>query len=89
MRIINSVFHFLVLVVVEEPETRDAWWNEIRTEIRSHTRAMGCHAVIGYSEQTSIWLDQQNLSMSQFKFRFISFCVFFGFAKFIMWFKTL
>jgi len=57
MRIINSVFHFLVLVVVEEPETRDAWWNEIRTEIRSHTRAMGCHAVIGYSEQTSIWLE--------------------------------
>ncbi|KAL4225070.1 C2 domain-containing protein 5 [Mactra antiquata] len=38
----------------EEPETRDTWWNEIRTEIRSHTRAMGCHAVIGYSEQTSI-----------------------------------
>ncbi|XP_052800135.1 C2 domain-containing protein 5-like isoform X2 [Mya arenaria] len=38
----------------EEPETRDAWWNEIRTELRSHTRAMGCHAVIGYSEQTSI-----------------------------------
>ncbi|XP_060569999.1 C2 domain-containing protein 5-like [Ruditapes philippinarum] len=38
----------------EEPETRDAWWNEIRTEIRSHTRAMGCHAVIGYCELTSI-----------------------------------
>ena len=40
----------------EEPETRDAWWMEIRTEIRSHMRAMGCHAVIGYSEHTSIWL---------------------------------
>lgn len=38
----------------EEPETRDAWWIEIRTEIRSHCRAMGCHAVIGYSEETSI-----------------------------------
>ncbi|XP_060570000.1 LOW QUALITY PROTEIN: C2 domain-containing protein 5-like [Ruditapes philippinarum] len=38
----------------EEPETRDAWWNEVRTEIRSHTRAMGCHAVIGYCELTSI-----------------------------------
>ncbi|KAL5006835.1 hypothetical protein ScPMuIL_015641 [Solemya velum] len=38
----------------EEPETRDAWWTEIRTEIRSHCRAMGCHAVIGYSEQTTI-----------------------------------
>ena len=32
----------------EEPETRDAWWAEIRTEIRSHCRAMGCHAVVGY-----------------------------------------
>jgi len=38
----------------EEPETRDAWWAEIRTEIRSHCRAMGCHAVVGYSESTSI-----------------------------------
>ncbi|XP_067655808.1 C2 domain-containing protein 5-like isoform X2 [Haliotis asinina] len=38
----------------EEPETRDTWWTEIRTEIRSHARAMGCHAVIGYVEQTSI-----------------------------------
>ncbi|XP_060064519.1 C2 domain-containing protein 5-like, partial [Ylistrum balloti] len=38
----------------EEPETRDAWWTEIRTEIRSHARAMGCHAVLGYSEHTSI-----------------------------------
>ncbi|XP_064599644.1 C2 domain-containing protein 5-like isoform X2 [Liolophura sinensis] len=38
----------------DEPETRDAWWTELRTEIRSHTRAMGCHAVLGYSEQTSI-----------------------------------
>jgi hypothetical protein len=39
---------------VDEPETRDVWWAELRTEIRSHMRAMGCHAVIGYSEQTSI-----------------------------------
>ncbi|KAK3597627.1 hypothetical protein CHS0354_030177 [Potamilus streckersoni] len=38
----------------EEPETRDAWWTEIRTEVRSHARAMGCHAVIGYTEKTSI-----------------------------------
>lgn len=30
------------------------WWVELRTEIRSHMRAMGCHAVLGYSEQTSI-----------------------------------
>lgn len=38
----------------EEPETRDMWWNEIRTEIRSHARSMNCHAVLGYTEQTAI-----------------------------------
>ena len=27
---------------------------ELRTEIRSHARAMGCHAVVGYSERTTI-----------------------------------
>jgi len=38
----------------DEPETRDVWWAELRTEIRSHMRAMGCHSVLGYSEQSSI-----------------------------------
>uniref|UniRef100_K1RIN0 Uncharacterized protein n=1 Tax=Magallana gigas TaxID=29159 RepID=K1RIN0_MAGGI len=38
----------------EEPETRDAWWTEIRTEIRTHCRTMGCHAVLGYTEHTTI-----------------------------------
>ncbi|XP_056092020.1 C2 domain-containing protein 5 isoform X4 [Rhinichthys klamathensis goyatoka] len=38
----------------DEPETRDAWWEEIRQEIKSHTKALGCHAVVGYSESTSI-----------------------------------
>ncbi|XP_071502533.1 C2 domain-containing protein 5-like [Diadema antillarum] len=38
----------------DEPETRDAWWRELRTEIRSHAVAMGCHAVVGYKETTSI-----------------------------------
>ncbi|XP_030838685.1 C2 domain-containing protein 5 isoform X3 [Strongylocentrotus purpuratus] len=38
----------------DEPETRDAWWRELRTEIRSHAIAMGCHAVVGYKETTSI-----------------------------------
>ncbi|KAM5169896.1 C2 domain-containing protein 5 isoform 2-T2 [Mantella aurantiaca] len=38
----------------EEPETRDAWWAEIRQEIKSHAKALGCHAVVGYSESTSI-----------------------------------
>ena len=44
----------ICLLVSDEPETRDVWWAELRTEIRSHMRAMGCHAVVGYSEQTSI-----------------------------------
>jgi hypothetical protein len=44
----------IVLFFSDEPETRDAWWIELRTEIRSHARAMGCHAVIGYSEETTI-----------------------------------
>ncbi|XP_057203667.1 C2 domain-containing protein 5 isoform X13 [Triplophysa rosa] len=38
----------------DEPETRDAWWEEIRQEIKSHVKALGCHAVVGYSESTSI-----------------------------------
>ncbi|XP_053575078.1 C2 domain-containing protein 5 isoform X2 [Bombina bombina] len=38
----------------DEPETRDAWWSEIRQEIKSHARALGCHAVVGYNESTSI-----------------------------------
>uniref|UniRef100_A0A8C6VPY5 C2 domain-containing protein 5 n=1 Tax=Nothobranchius furzeri TaxID=105023 RepID=A0A8C6VPY5_NOTFU len=38
----------------DEPETRDAWWEEIRQEIKSHAKALGCHAVVGYSENTSI-----------------------------------
>ncbi|KAL4597493.1 C2 domain-containing protein 5-like [Arapaima gigas] len=38
----------------DEPETRDAWWEEIRQEIKSHAKALGCHTVVGYSESTSI-----------------------------------
>ncbi|XP_043980587.1 C2 domain-containing protein 5 isoform X11 [Gambusia affinis] len=38
----------------DEPETRDAWWEELRQEIKSHAKALGCHAVVGYSENTSI-----------------------------------
>jgi hypothetical protein len=38
----------------DEPETRDAWWLEIREEIRSHAKALGCQAVIGYRESTTI-----------------------------------
>ncbi|XP_055610294.1 C2 domain-containing protein 5 isoform X2 [Uranotaenia lowii] len=38
----------------DDPETRDMWWNEIRMEIRSHTRAIGCNMVLGYMETTTI-----------------------------------
>ncbi|CAG9760324.1 unnamed protein product [Ceutorhynchus assimilis] len=39
---------------VEEPESRDTWWSEIRMEIRSHARSLNCNAVLGYTELTSI-----------------------------------
>ncbi|XP_037506507.1 C2 domain-containing protein 5 [Rhipicephalus sanguineus] len=38
----------------DEPETRDAWWMELRKEIRSHTRSLGCNVVLGYNETTNI-----------------------------------
>lgn len=38
----------------DEPETRDFWWTELRMEIRSHARALGCNVVLGYTEITSI-----------------------------------
>lgn len=40
---------------LEEPESRDAWWTEIRLEIRSHARALACNVVIGYTEHATIW----------------------------------
>jgi hypothetical protein len=39
----------------DEPETRDAWWTELRMEIRSHAKALACNVVLGYEEKTSIW----------------------------------
>lgn len=42
------------LKILDEPETRDSWWNELRMEIRSHARAIGCNVVLGYSEVTTI-----------------------------------
>ncbi|XP_059621362.1 C2 domain-containing protein 5 [Phlebotomus argentipes] len=41
----------------DEPETRDSWWTELRMEIRSHARALGCNVVLGYSETTTITED--------------------------------
>ncbi|KAH1023118.1 hypothetical protein HUJ04_012388 [Dendroctonus ponderosae] len=39
---------------VDEPESRDIWWSEIRMEIRSHARSLNCNAVLGYTELTTI-----------------------------------
>eukprot|EP00698_Gefionella_okellyi_P005620 TRINITY_DN150_c0_g4_i1.p1 TRINITY_DN150_c0_g4~~TRINITY_DN150_c0_g4_i1.p1 ORF type:complete len:945 (+),score=179.05 TRINITY_DN150_c0_g4_i1:339-2837(+) len=38
-------------------ETRDAWWSEVRNEIRAHARALGCDAVVGYSETATFCHD--------------------------------
>lgn len=38
----------------DEPEIRDSWWTELRMEIRSHARSLGCNVVLGYSESTTI-----------------------------------
>ncbi len=44
-----------------EPETRDNWWTEIRMEVRSHARALGCSVILGYEEHTSIRYTKCNL----------------------------
>ncbi|XP_055679157.1 C2 domain-containing protein 5 [Lutzomyia longipalpis] len=41
----------------DEPECRDSWWTELRMEIRSHARALGCNVVLGYLETTTITED--------------------------------
>ena len=46
----SNVLHF----PSDEPKTRDLWWTEIRTEMRSHMRALDCNCVVGYSERTTI-----------------------------------
>lgn len=38
----------------DDPETRDAWWTELRKEIRSHKKTLGCNAVLGYTETAYI-----------------------------------
>ena len=38
----------------DERDVRDAWWAEVRDEIKSHARTVGCAFVVGYSETTSI-----------------------------------
>jgi uncharacterized protein YbjQ (UPF0145 family) len=38
----------------DERDVREAWWTEVRDEIKSHARTVGCSFVAGYSETTSI-----------------------------------
>ncbi|KAI9007389.1 hypothetical protein BC832DRAFT_610651 [Gaertneriomyces semiglobifer] len=38
----------------DERFIREAWWAELRDEIKSHARSVGCPFVIGYSESTTI-----------------------------------
>lgn len=42
---------------LDDLESRDKWWIEIRNEIRSHMKALDCHVVLGYSETKSICED--------------------------------
>ena len=42
----------------EDEDTRDSWWTELRKEVRSHARCLGCNVVVGYSEDTVIWFDR-------------------------------
>lgn len=72
----KSVWFMSFVFFPDEPETRDAWWEEIRQEIKSHAKALGCHAVVGYSESTSIWC-VLNVSTEYNTFRY---CLFFFFT---------
>ncbi|CAF0888667.1 unnamed protein product [Brachionus calyciflorus] len=49
---------------LDELESRDKWWIEIRNEIRSHMKSLNCHAVLGYTETKSICEDVCVLSAS-------------------------
>ncbi|KAI5729779.1 hypothetical protein M8J76_006565 [Diaphorina citri] len=60
----NSVKLLERMTNLEEPESRDAWWTELRLEVRSHSRALACNVVLGYSEHTAICDDVCVLSAS-------------------------
>ena len=42
------------LIDNDERAVREAWWTELREEIKSHAKALSCPFIIGYSETTSI-----------------------------------
>ncbi len=37
-----------------DQDTRDHWWSELRDEVRSHAKTLGCTHVVGYSESATI-----------------------------------
>lgn len=49
---------------LSDQETRDSWWTELRDEIRSHAKTLGCSHVIGYSEASTIHDDVCVLSLT-------------------------
>ncbi|KAK4872034.1 hypothetical protein RN001_016158 [Aquatica leii] len=52
------------VINLDEPESRDIWWTELRMEIRSHMRSLFCNAVLAYTESASICDDVCVLSAS-------------------------
>ena len=49
---------------LSDQETRDGWWQELRDEIRSHAKTLGCSHVIGYAEASTIHDDVCVLSIT-------------------------
>ncbi|KAJ3068266.1 hypothetical protein HDU99_003255, partial [Rhizoclosmatium hyalinum] len=38
----------------DNKESRDVWWQELRDEIKSHARSLGCPLIVGYTEQMTV-----------------------------------
>jgi hypothetical protein len=49
---------------LSDQETRDGWWTELRDEIRSHAKILGCTHVVGYLEASTIHDDVAILSIT-------------------------
>ena len=44
--------------------SRDGWWSELRSELRSHASTLGCGHVVGYVESSTIHDDVCVLSVT-------------------------
>ncbi|GMH90035.1 hypothetical protein TrST_g2197 [Triparma strigata] len=49
---------------LSDQETRDGWWSELRSELRSHAKTLGCTHVVGYIESSTIHDDVCVLSVT-------------------------